>query len=146
MIQETPVGRTVAGFGFRSAATQASLRDALTQALKQAQLATTSVHAITLLAVAQDKADAHCLRALVAELGLPLCAVAPAHVAATPTLTENATVRVLRSSGSTAEATALATALMHGGPGAKLLHPRSVSSDHLATCAIATFDHPGTCP
>ena len=137
----------VAGFGFRRAATLASLRDALAQALEVARLATTSAHAITLLAVAQDKASAHCLRALATDLGLPLRAVAPAQVAATPTLTDSAAVRALRGTGSTAEAAALAVALMHGGPGAKLLHPRAVSTDRLATCAIATLaPHPRTRP
>ena len=137
----------VAGFGFRRAATLASLRDALAQALEGAQLATTSAHAITLLAVAQDKAGGHCLCALAADLGLPLCAVSLAQLAATLTLTDSAAVRALRGTGSTAEAAALAIALMLGGPGAKLLHPRSVSTDRLATCAIATLaTHPRTRP
>src|SRR5438105_8878462 len=96
----------VAGFGFRRGATLASLRDALAQALEVAQPATPA-HAITLLAAAQDKAEAPCLRALATDLGLPLCAVAPAHVANTPTLTNSAAVRALRGTGSTAEAAAL---------------------------------------
>lgn len=129
----------VAGFGFRRGATLASLHDALAQALEVAQLPTTWAHSITLLAAAQDKAGAHCLRALAADLGLPLCAVAPAQVAATPTLTDSAAVRALRGTGSTAEAAALAVALVQSGPGARLLHPRSVSTDRLATCAIATL-------
>ena len=135
----------VAGFGFRRAATLDSLRDALARAREVAQLAPTPANAITLLAVAQDKVDAHCLRALAAELDLPLCAVAPAQVAATPTLTDSAAVRALRGTGSPAEAAALAIALAQGGPGAKLLHPRSLSTDRLATCAIATLaPHPRT--
>lgn len=128
----------VAGFGFRRGATLASLRDALVQALDATQPATPA-HAITLLAAAQDKAEAPCLRALAADLVLPLCAVALAHAANTPTLTNSAAVRALRGTGSTAEAAALAIALMHSGPGARLLHPRSVSTDRLATCAIATL-------
>jgi cobalt-precorrin 5A hydrolase len=56
---------------------------------------------------------------------------------ATVTLTDHARVRALRGSGSTAEAAALAAALMHAGPGATLLNPRVVSADRLATCAIA---------
>jgi len=135
----------VAGFGFRRGATLASLRDALAQALEVAQPAATSAHAVTLLAAAQDKAEAPCLRVLATDLGLPLCAVAPAHVENTPTLSDSAAVRALRGTGSSAEAAALAIALMHGGPGAKLLHPRSVSTDRLATCALATLaPHPRT--
>jgi cobalt-precorrin 5A hydrolase len=136
----------VAGFGFRRGATLASLRDALAKALEVAQPATPA-QAITLLAAAQDKAEAPCLRALATDLGLPLCAVTPAHVANTPTLTNSDAVRALRGTGSTAEAAAMAAALMHSGPGAKLLHPRSVSTDHRATCAIATLAlHPRTRP
>ncbi len=136
----------VAGFGFRRGATLASLRDALGQALDATQPATPA-HAVTLLAAAQDKAEAPCLRALAADLGLPLRAVAPAHAENTPTLTNSAAVHALRGTGSTAEAAALAIALMHGGPGATLLHPRSVSTDRLATCAIATLaPHPRTRP
>lgn len=134
----------VAGFGFRRGATLASLRDALAQALDATQPATPAP-AITLLAAAQDKAEAHCLRALAADLGLPLRAVTLAQVAATPTLTNSAAVRALRGTGSTAEAAALAVALIHNGPGAQLLHPRSVSTDRLATCAIAALaPHPKT--
>lgn len=126
----------VAGFGFRSGATLASLRDALAHAAAALQ-PTVSVRSIALLATAQDKADAPSLRALADELGLPVCAVEAARMNATVTLTDHATVRVLRGSGSTAEAAALAAALMRGGPGATLLHPRAVSTDRLATCAIA---------
>ena len=133
---------TVAGFGFRHGATLASLRDALDRATAAAGLVATPARSVplpTLLATAQDKAGAPCLRALAEELSLPLCAVAAARIEATPTLTDNATVRALRGSGSTAEAAALAAALMHGGPGARLLHPRAVSTDRLATCAIAAL-------
>lgn len=126
----------VAGFGFRSGATPASLRDALARATAALQPAV-PVQSIALLATAQDKADAACLRALADELGLPVCAVEVARMNATTTLTDHATVRVLRGSGSTAEAAALAAALMHGGPGVALLHPRVVSTDRLATCAVA---------
>ena len=132
---------TVAGFGFRQGATLASLRDALAQALVLAQPAMPA-GGLTLLAGAADKAEAPCLRALAAALGLPLCAVAQAQMSAIPTLTDSAAVRALRGSGSTAEAAALAAALAHGEPGATLLHPRCVSTDRLATCAIAALASP----
>lgn len=137
----------VAGFGFRRDATLASLRDALARALEVAPSATGPADDIAWLATAQDKAATPCLQALAADLGLPLCAVAPAQLVATPTLTDNATVRALRGTGSTAEAAALAVALLHGGPGATLLHPRAVSADRLATCALATLaPQSRTCP
>ena len=98
-----------------------------------------------LLAAPQDKADAPCLRALAYELGLPVHAVDAAVLNVTPTLTDSAKVRALRGSGSTAEAAAWAAASVHGGPGAILLHPRAVSADRLATCAIAVAI-PGATP
>ena len=131
---------TVAGFGFRRGATVASLRDALAQAMATLQFVQ-PLPPLALLAAPQDKADAACLRALADELGLPVHAVDAAVLNATPTLTDSARVRALRGSGSTAEAAALAAALVHGGPGATLLHPRAVSADRLATCAIAAL-HP----
>ncbi len=126
----------VAGFGFRRGATLPSLRDALRQALTQAPQAT----AITLLATAHDKAAAPGLRALAAELGLPVCAVPHVQMAATPTTTDHAVVRARRGTGSTAEAAALAAArLQGGGDGATLLQPRAISTDRQATCALASF-------
>lgn len=129
---------TVAGFGFRQGATLASLRDALARALVLAHPELPDC-GITLLATAEDKAEAPCLRALAAALDLPLRAIGQAQMAATPTLTDRDAVRALRGTGSTAEAAALAAALTHCGPCATLLHPRSVSTDRLATCAIATL-------
>jgi len=126
----------VAGFGFRRGATSASLRDALVQAMAAA-LPAVAMPSVVLLATAHDKADAACLRALADELRLPVHAVDAALLDATPTLTDSAKVRALRGSGSTAEAAALAAAVVLGGVGATLLHPRVVSTDRLATCAIA---------
>lgn len=130
----------VAGFGFRAGATPSSLQAALAQALAQAE---GDGAPLTLLATVQDKADAPCLQALAAQLGVPVCGVAPAQIEAAPTLTHSQAVHARRGTGSVAEAAALAAA----GPGAKLLHPRSVSPDRLATCALATValphPHPG---
>ena len=142
---------TVAGFGFRRGATVASLRDALAQAMAaappwpRAATVTSPLPPLVLLAAPQDKADAPCLRALAYELGLPVHAVDAAVLNVTPTLTDSAKVRALRGSGSTAEAAAWAAASVHGGPGAILLHPRAVSADRLATCAIAVAI-PGATP
>ena len=127
---------TVAGFGFRRGATLESLRDALAQAIS-AMPRGMPLRSIALIAAAHDKAEATSLRALADELGLPVHAVDTAQLNSTPTLTDNANIRALRGSGSTAEAAALAAALTHGGPGAMLLSPRVVSIDRLATCAIA---------
>ncbi len=128
----------VAGFGFRSNATLASLLDALMQTVA-AMPPAVRVRSIVLLATAHDKADAACLRELAEEMGLPVVAVAAVLLNATPTLTESFKVRALRGSGSTAEASALAAAQMQGWQGATLLHPRAVSTDRLATCAFAAL-------
>lgn len=128
---------TVAGFGFRKQASLASLRDALAQALAHPAVGASACGPITLLATVQGKADAICLQALASSLNLAVCAVAPQDMASITTLTDSAAVRVQRGTGSVAEAAALAAAVRLAGPGATLLHPRAVSKDRLATCAIA---------
>lgn len=128
---------TVAGFGLRQQASLASLRDALAQALLQAGTEASACGPLTLLATAQDKADAPCLQALAASLNLPVFAVPPEAMAAVKTLTDSAPVRERCGTGSVAEAAALAAAASLTGPRAMLLHPRVISSDRLATCAIA---------
>ncbi len=127
-----------AGFGFRRSATLASLRDALAQAI--AALPTQSpALPVGLIATAQDKAQALCWQALANELGLLVHAVPATQINTVRTLTDHLKVRMLRGSGSTAEAAALAAAFVHVGPSAVLLHPRAVSLDRLATCAFAAL-------
>ncbi len=113
----------VAGIGFRKAATLASLRDALERAGGSADL----------LATASAKADAPVARELAAFLGLRLCGIDLAALDAEDTLTHSPHVAERFGTGSVAEAAALAAA----GPGARLLGPRAVSGDRLATAAIA---------
>ena len=113
----------VAGFGFRGAATVASLRDALAQTGGQPQA----------LAAPHDKAGADCLIQLAQSLFLPVLAIDPGALQAAKTLTQSPLVRARRSTGSVAEAAALAGA----GPGARLIGARCISSDRLATAALA---------
>ena len=115
----------IAGLGFRSAAGLASLREALDAA--------GGVDGITALATANRKAGTAVLQALAAELGLPVRAVAPEALAAVETLTRSHRVLAYAGAGSLAEAAALAAA----GPGGRLLGPRAVSRDGMATAAIA---------
>jgi cobalt-precorrin 5A hydrolase len=117
----------IAGFGFRAAATEASLRDALARAYAGGSAALES------LAAPADKAGAISLRAFAASLGLPVHPVAPADLRFAVTLTRSARSLAARGTGSVAEAAALAAA----GPGARLVAPRAVSGDRLATCALA---------
>lgn len=113
----------VAGLGFRSAATVASLTDALARAGGGADR----------VATAADKAATPVFCAFAEAMRLPVSGVEPEGLAATATMTHSARVVGRFGTGSLAEAAALAAA----GPGARLLGPRVVSDDGLATAAIA---------
>ena len=115
----------IAGIGFRKTAGIDSLRSALTAA--------GGSEGVVALATAAGKAEAIPLVALAAELHLPICAISPAALAAikTPTWSERVDTRF--GTGSLAEAAALAGA----GPAARLVAPRAVSADGMATAAIA---------
>jgi cobalt-precorrin 5A hydrolase len=113
----------VAGFGFRASATPDSLADALVRAGGEPGL----------LATAEDKARTPAFRDFAQRLGLPVLGIDPTALAAQTTLTQSAASRAARATGSVAEAAALAAA----GPGARLLGPRAVSGDGMATCALA---------
>ncbi len=115
----------VAGFGFRAAASQASLQSAFDRAADG--------RAVAAVAAPEDKADAGCLTEWTGAQGLPVQPVSPAAMRAVSTATHSAQSLARRGTGSVAEAVALAAA----GPGARLLEPRHVSQDRLATCAIA---------
>jgi cobalt-precorrin 5A hydrolase len=115
----------VAGFGFREAATVASLRDALAAA--------GGADGVVALATADTIIAMPSLQAFAEQLALPIKGVSAAALAAADTLTTSKRVASLFGTGSVAEAAALAAA----GPGASLIGPRKVSSDGLATAAIA---------
>ncbi|WP_333572006.1 cobalamin biosynthesis protein [Sphingomonas sp.] len=113
----------VAGFGYRTGATAASLRSAL--ALAQA-----GAPPITHVATVADKLP------LLATLGLPMIVAEAVEAVLTPT--RSPASLAARGTGSVAEAAALVAA----GPHARLLVARQISPDRMATCAIAE----GTCP
>lgn len=114
----------VAGFGFRTGATVESLHLALERA-RDGRLT------INHLAAPQDKLPL--LETLATELGLPFIGVAPDALTAIVTPTRSVPSLAERGVGSVSEAAALAAA----GPGAKLIVHRCISSDRMATCAIA---------
>lgn len=114
----------VAGFGFRLGVSLSSLRGALA-------LAQQGQPPITHLATAQDKASI--LAPLAEALSLPLLGVPPEALAAASTTTRSVASLAARDVGSVAEASALAGA----GARARLLGPRHISPDRMATCAIA---------
>lgn len=114
----------VAGFGFRTGAGLASLHAAFL-------LAQQGHPPVTHLATVRGKLAA--LAPLAEALDLPLAGVEPEALAAVPTITRSAASLAAYATGSVAEASALAAA----GPRARLLGPRHISPDHMATCAIA---------
>lgn len=119
----------VAGFGFRVAATEASLADALSGALAHAGQG----GPVAALATARDKAASAVFSGFARRAGLPAHAIDAPDLARQRTRTLSAPSLAARGTGSVAEAAALAAA----GPGARLLAPRHVSGDGMATCALA---------
>lgn len=115
----------VAGLGFSSAATVDSLRTAFDHA--------TAGQQIDALATVADKEGHATLTEFAADTALPLHFIAPADLAGQRTLTCSTRSRATYGTGSVAEASALAAA----GTGARLLTPRHISGDRLATCAVA---------
>ncbi|WP_448033151.1 cobalamin biosynthesis protein [Bradyrhizobium liaoningense] len=118
----------VAGLGFRSDVTLASLREALAIAGGPEGLAA--------FATVSDKADAEALKQLALECGIPIKAVPADRLAGIDTPTQSKLVVEKFGTGSLAEAAALAAA----GPRARLIATRVVSRDRTATAAIAEGD------
>jgi cobalt-precorrin 5A hydrolase len=112
----------VAGFGYRSGADIASLRAALAAAGGEAVDALAGPHSKALL-----------LAELAEALALPFLPLAPEALAGVATPTRSSASLAAYGTGSVAEASALVAA----GPGARLLSPRHISPDRLATCALA---------
>lgn len=119
----------VAGLGFSSAATVSSLRAAYDAAAASRD--------VTALATVADKEGHAALTVFAEELSLPLHFVAAADLAGQRTLTCSTRSRATYGTGSVAEASALAAAGKLFGLGARLVSPRQISDDRLATCAIA---------
>jgi cobalt-precorrin 5A hydrolase len=120
----------VAGLGFKTDVTLASLREAL--------LAVGGPDGLAAVATVSDKANAEALKQLALECGVPIRGV-PADVLAkidTPTRSELIIEKF--GTGSVAEAAALAAA----GSRARLIATRAVSRDRTATAAIAEGDGP----
>lgn len=118
-----------AGFGFRAGAGSDSLADALARARGPAP---------DVLATASDKAATPAFRAFAAACGLPAQGIGAAALAAAETRTQSPASLAARGTGSLAEAAALAAA----GRRARLLGPRAVSGDGMATCALAEGEGP----
>jgi len=118
----------IAGIGFRKSATTQSLRSALDTA--------GGVLGVQALATIADKASAPSIIELGLQLDLPVCAIEKDDLQAQSTLTVSTKVDSVTGVGSVSEAAALAAC----GPGSRLIGARAVSSDRLATAAIAVSE------
>ncbi len=114
----------VAGFGFRSAASMQSLEDAFARAGQ------TAVDAI---ATAQDKSRSPVFQKFAKSIGARVIPINAEALTNATTMTQSKASQTNRATGSVAEAAALAAL----GPDAALQAPRFISSDRMATCAIA---------
>lgn len=123
----------VAGIGFRSAATVASLRCALDCAIGDGP-------PVQAVATESGKACAPAFRELAVALSVPALSVSTTDLARMITPTQSRRVQKRFGTGSLAEAAALAAA----GPKARLAAARAVSTDNLATAAIAEHEEPDT--
>ena len=117
-----------AGIGFRSAADLSSLQDALQKALSA-----TDGGVIDALVTEAAKARENVFRELAQVMRMPGMGVTQTDLAQMLTPTQSQRIQDQFGTGSLAEAAALAAA----GPGARLLAERVVSSDGMATAAIA---------
>ncbi|MBD3897583.1 cobalamin biosynthesis protein [Halomonas sp. ML-15] len=115
---------TVAGFGFRHGASLASLKSALEQLER-------CYGPVERLAAAQSMLPL--VQALGRERGMAVIGVDDASLPTAATLTRSKQSLQARGTGSVAEAVALLAA----GPGAVLLGPRLISTDRMATVAVA---------
>ncbi len=116
----------VAGFGFRHGATDASFADALAQAAKGV--------AVDRLATLADKAVD--LNRFAMRQNLIVIPVDPADADAVQTTSVSAASLAAKGLPSVAEATALAAV----GAGSRLMAPRVISQDRMATCALAKLE------
>lgn len=114
----------VAGFGFRSVATMDSLLDAFR---------CTGATRVDAIATADDKAGSAAFIHFANSIGAYVIPVSPSALSDAQTPTRSLASQTHRATGSVAEAAALAAL----NEGAKLLVPRFISTDRMATCAIA---------
>ena len=114
----------VAGFGFRGCATIDSLTSAFSE---------TGLSAIDAIATAEDKSKTPVFIDFAKTIGAQIVSIDASTLTHIETQTQSQASQTHRDTGSVAEAAALAAL----GKDAKLLAPRSISNDRMATCAIA---------
>ena len=122
----------IAGFGYRAAATAASMEDALARALAAAGDAAGGASGAAIFSAPADKISAPCARDFAAARGVEITPIDAAILCLFNTPTQAPRVIEKRGVGSVAEAVAMAAA----GMGGELIVPRTVSEDRMATCAL----------
>lgn len=130
----------VAGFGYRTGATIESLRGALlaTGYAADAPMPPNDEPMPPVAALAAPADKCPLIAPIARALGVPLMAVAADALAVADTPTRSPASLAARAVGSVAEAAALVAA----GAGARLVVPRRISPDRMATCAIAEGANP----
>ncbi|WP_241565141.1 cobalamin biosynthesis protein [Paenirhodobacter populi] len=113
----------IAGVGFREAASPASILDALARA---------GAGDLRRIAVPEVKARHPAIQTL-RRFGYHVTEITAEALTRPATLTDSPAARATHGTGSVAEACALAAL----GPGARLMAPRAVSADGMATAALA---------
>ncbi|ROU00060.1 hypothetical protein EB809_08855 [Marinobacter sp. R17] len=114
----------VAGFGCRQGANVSALQEALVQLIERHG-------AVDRLAAAESMLPR--IEALGRALSLPVIPVADQDLSGVVTLTQSEASQQAKGVGSVAEA----VALLGAGAGSRLLGPRVISSDRMATAAMA---------
>lgn len=120
----------VLGIGCRGEVTEAALREAADKAMSCAP------GSLDRLATLEERAGTETVLAFAAHNGLHLVALKEAALIGCPTLTRSARIAARFGTGSVAEALALVAA----GAGARLCCERQISTDGMATAAIAEGD------
>ncbi|OYX42780.1 MAG: hypothetical protein B7Z02_10970 [Rhodobacterales bacterium 32-67-9] len=120
----------VLGIGCRGEVSEAALREAAGKALASAP------GPLDRLATLEERAGTDTVLAFAAHEGLPLFGLEAVALRGCPTRTRSARIEARFGTGSVAEAVALVAA----GPGARLCCERQISTDGMATAAIAEGD------
>lgn len=133
----------VIGLGFRAEASPESLEAVLGAAIAAAMAQAPGARPPPVLASASDKAQSPVMRALAARHGLTILALDAAALAAQAQNVTTRETRVTRLPGgaSLCEAAALAGAAQGAPSGeARLIVPRMIGADRMATAAVALAD------
>lgn len=121
----------VAGIGFRAQATVEDLADAITLSKKHTGQAPDAIASVA------EKAEQPQLAALAQRMNVPLYALDEKEISGEPTLTRSPRIKARFGVGSLAEAAAVVAARKEFGGSVRLLAPRVITPNGMATAALA---------